>query len=182
MNFMFIGGPTDYGDVIINKFNADYFSRRNGFDIDLKEIREYISKKSLEYDAILLHTYTSPINSQLLLLEHIYQNWEKNEKIGNILVTGSIASYYENYKNAKYTADKKALDFFVKSQAKKCNFRNRFKITNLRVGMLDNEESKKKPHFEKGISAEQFCNCIQFILQLPADIIIPEIVIESAYE
>lgn len=179
---MFIGGPTDFGNTIIKRFKADYFSRKNGFDIDQKEIRNSISKKSLEYDTILIHTYTSPLNSQLLLLENIYQDWEKREKTGNILVTGSIATYYENYKNAKYAADKKALDFFAKSQSKKSNFQNRFKITNLKVGMLDNEKSRNKPHFEKGISAENFCNCIDFILQQPSNIIIPEMVIESAYE
>lgn len=181
MKFMFIGGKNDFTEIIIDKFNADYFSRATGYNIDNTATQDEIAGNSINYDIVLLHTYTDN-NSQYNLLQKICNKWQDNNKGGNIIVTGSIATYYENYKNPKYTADKCATDMYIKSLSKRAGYKDTFKISVIKLGMLDSKKSRQKPHFERGVSKDAFLNSIEFILNQPNNIMIPEIVIEAAYE
>lgn len=186
MKTMLIGAPISFGENIVNRFNADTFSRRNGYNINSEESRISIADKSLEYDTIILHTYTRQ-NGQFLTLQKVVDAWVENKKTGNIIVTGSIVSYFINHsKNNhswEYLAYKTALDAYCKNISKRCVLGDfPFKLTILKPGMMDTENSRKKPHFVKGLDGEIFCDLIQFILQLPKDVIIPEIPVESIYE
>lgn len=184
---MLIGGPVSFGTDIINRFNADSFSRRSGYNIDQEPIRITLAKKSIEYDTVILHSYTRR-NSQFDMLKEMVDYWIKNDHEGHIIVTGSIASYYINHQQKnidqwEYTSQKLALNNFCKMISKRCIIGElKFKLTIINPGMLDTENSRNKPHFTKGINGELFCDVIEFILSLPKDVIIPEIPLESIYD
>ena len=186
MKTMLVGAPIGFGENIIKRFSADTFSTRNGYDINQDDARNNIAELSLNYDTVIIHAYTRQ-QGQLLTLQKVVDAWTNNSKIGNIIVTGSIASYFINYNKSptgwEYLAHKSALDAYCKNVSKRCVLGDLpFKLTIIKPGMLDTENSRKKPHFVKGINGEVFCNLIEFIINMPGDVIIPEIPIESIYD
>ena len=183
MKYMLVAGPTGFGVNIVNRFNADTFSRSNDYNMNKQEIRQTLADKSLDYDVVIIHAYTGN-NSQLLTLKSITEKWIEHNKTGNIIVTGSIASYFEqgfkNLDNIEYSSNKSAIDRFCKLVTKKIMSSGLgFRLTVIKPGMLDTEKSRKKPHFVHGIDGEVFCDVISMITTLPNNIIIPEIPIES---
>lgn len=183
MKYMLVAGPTGFGINLVNRFNADTFSRSNNYNINNQEIRQTLANKSLEYDVVIVHAYTGN-NSQLLTLKSITEKWIEHNKTGNIIVTGSISSYYEqgfkNLDNIEYSANKSAIDRFCKLATKKIISNSLgFRLTIIKPGMLDTEKSRKKPHFIHGLDGEVFCDLIDTITSLPDNVLIPEIPIES---
>lgn len=186
MDTMLVGGPISFGVDIIKTFNATSYSRSNGYDIDNEEARNEIANQSLLFDNVIIHAYTSN-GGQLNVLYNIVNRWVEENHKGNIIVTGSIASHFDIYipdlKRAHYSSLKTSTDKFCKIVSKKCiEGKYPFKITVIKPGMLDTERSRKKPHFIKGISGKSFCDTLKFVLNLPEDITIPEIVLENIYE
>lgn len=182
---MFIGGNNDFTNEIINRFSADQFSRSNGYDIDHESARSSIGYKSLNYDVVILHTYTGN-NGQTLLLQEILRHWINDDKKGILIITGSIASHYINYKPNPdywvYTAHKTSLDTLCKVASKKCiEGKYKFKISIVKPGMLDSERSRNKSHFINGISSKAFTDTLEHIINLPNDIHIPELILETTY-
>lgn len=183
---MLIGGKTGFGINICNRYNADCFSRSTGYNINNLDSRKEIASRSVEYNTVIVHAYSGN-DSQLCVLQEIVKTWIENNHPGNIIVTGSIASYFASYKaNPKaweYVSHKAAIDAYCKYVSKKCiDGCYPFKITVIKPGMLDTEKSREKPHFIKGIDGEKYCDVIDFILTLPTDLIIPEIPIECIYD
>ena len=186
MKTMLIGAPISFGENIVKRFNADTFSKRNGYNINSDESRTSIAKQSLNYDTVIVHTYTRQ-NGQIATLQKVVDAWIENNKKGNIIVTGSIVSYFINHsKNShswEYLAFKTALDAYCKNVSKRCVLGDfPFKLSILKPGMMDTENSRKKPHFVKGLDGEIFCNIIEMIVNLPDDVIIPEVPVESIYK
>lgn len=182
---MLVGGPTGFGTSIIERFNADSYSRKSGFNINSSDVRQDICETSLKYDCVILHSYTDQ-NSQFELLQSLAETWIQTNHDAHLIVTGSISSYFESYKpdikSIRYSALKSGQDRMCKYLAKKCiDGKFKFKITVIKPGMLDTEKSRSKPHFTKGISSDVFCDTLEFIMSLPKDIQIPELVLETTY-
>jgi NAD(P)-dependent dehydrogenase (short-subunit alcohol dehydrogenase family) len=182
---MLIGGPYSFGKNIAEWFGATHYSRSTGYDIDIVDSRKEIVNASLEYDVVFVHAYTRTDN-QFNMIKEIAEAWQNNDHKGYIIVTGSISTYYDSFKgnfvNWEYTSHKAATDKLCKILSKKFSEGTiRYKVTNIKPGMLDTEKSRNKPHFTKGISGDTFCKIIENILDLPDDIIIPEIVVDTVY-
>jgi len=178
-----IGGSKGIGKSIVDYFNATNYSRLNGFDITDSAVREKIAQNSLAYDIIVNHAYTVE-NHQLDMLSAVVNTWIDNSKSGIIINTGTISTYRDIFKDSetwrRYVANKAALDSYCKGVAKRCQENKfKFKITNIKPGMLDTEKSRSKPHFTTGITGNDYCQLIEFILSTPDNICLPEIVIES---
>jgi NAD(P)-dependent dehydrogenase (short-subunit alcohol dehydrogenase family) len=178
-----IGGSKGIGKSIVDCFSADSVSRTTGFDITDKIDRSRIARMSLNYDVVVNHAYTKE-NHQLLMLESLVDEWIKNEKLGVIINTGSIATYRDIFKDKAdwwtYVSNKSSVDAYCKSVAKRCQENKfKFRITNIKPGMLDTEKSRSKSHFTTGINGDNYCQLIQFIVSMPNNICIPEVVIES---
>ena len=183
---MLVGAPIGFGENIVNRFSADAYSRRNGYNFNSKETRQALATKSLDYDVVIIHAYSRE-NGQFLAVQEIVTKWVTEGKKGNIIVTGSIVSYYDGYVKDpavwEYAAQKTALDKFCKMTSKRCVLgEHKFKITVLKPGMMDTENSRKKSHFVKGLNGEHFCDVIEFVVNLPDDVIIPEVPIEIIYD
>jgi NAD(P)-dependent dehydrogenase (short-subunit alcohol dehydrogenase family) len=184
--FMLIGAPISFGENIVSRFAAETFSKRNGYNINSKETRQELATKSLDYDVVIVHAYSRE-NGQFYTVQDIVTKWIEANHTGNIIVTGSIASYFDNYgkdvNGWEYAAQKTALDKFCKMVSKRCVLgEHKFKISVIKPGMMDTENSRKKSHFVKGLSGERFCDVIEFLVNLPDDVIIPEIPIETVYD
>lgn len=182
---MFVGGPTDFGQVIIDRFSADFFSRRNGHDINVQSVRRELANRSLNYDLLILHTWTIH-NAQTLLLQDVLRQWMDNDHDGQIIVTGSSASHFVTFKPEPshwvYTSQKSGLDSLCKMVSKKClEGKFKFKISIIKPGMLDSEKSRAKDYFINGIDPNIYCNTIEFLCSLPKDIHIPDLVLETTY-
>lgn len=186
MRTMLVGAPISFGENIVNRFSADTYSTRNGYNINSEESREKISQESLNYDLVIVHAYTRQ-NGQLLTLQKIVDLWVSKEKVGNIIVTGSIVSYFVNHsknnQSWEYLAAKSGLDAYCKNVSKRCVLGDfPFKLSIIKPGMMDTERSRQKPHFVKGLNGEIFCDVIEMLVSLPKDVIIPEVPVESIYE
>ena len=185
MKVMLVGGLNDFTQEIVNRFSADYYSRSNGYNIDDDDIRNTLAVKSLDYNVLILHTYTIH-NSQTLLLQDVLRQWMDNDHDGQIIVTGSSSSHFVSYKpnpaHWVYTSQKSSLDMLCKMVSKKCTEgKYKFKISVIKPGMLDSEKSRNKSYFIKGVNNKVFTDTLEYIINLPKDIHIPEIVLETTY-
>lgn len=173
-----------FGADIEQHFGADCYSRScGGYDIDKMEGRLRIAKASLDYDVVVVHAYTNN-GGQIAMLEQLVKTWIDKEHAGHIFITGSVASYFESYKPSikdwRYVHDKAGQDAFCKRLNKKIQEgKYPFKLTNLRLGMLDTKRSRMKEHFVSGVTSDTFCKTIDYVLGLPQDTLVPEIVIET---
>lgn len=182
-NILVIGGSKGTGKSIVDYFSASSVSRSTGHDITDADSRTKVAVLSLDYDVVVNHAYTVE-NNQLDMLESIVAAWIENNKSGIIINTGSIVTYRDIFKDKaewrRYVANKTALDAYCKAVAKRCQENKfKFKITNIKPGMLDTEKSRSKPHFTTGITGSQYCELVEFIVSLPDNICLPEVVIES---
>lgn len=178
-----IGGSKGIGNSLVEYFKADNVSRANGYDITVIADRHKIADLSIDYDVVVNHAYTTD-NSQLYMLQLLVNKWIANNKQGTIINTGSISTYRPYFKDSmqwwNYTSTKASVDSLCYLVSKKCQENKYgFRITNIKPGMLDTLESRKKPHFTKGVSGEEYCKLVELIINMPAHICIPEIAIES---
>lgn len=182
MKIIVIGGSKGIGKAVVDYYSPNSFSvsRLNGYNIKNIEDRKQIALLSLEYDAVLNHAYCGD-ESQSLMLEELILEWDKNKKSGYIFNTGTVNTYYDKSDWNMYPVHKKVQDDLVKRAAKKCQWNGfRFRITNIRPGMLDTEKSREKPHWGgSGVTNETYCNIIDYLYNLPNEVIIPEIVLET---
>ena len=185
--FLVIGGSRGIGRDIAVHFKGDSFSRLNGYDIKKPDSRKKIALSSLNYDVVLNHAYCGDFN-QTLMLQELCSLWTQKEKKGYIINTGSMCSYrFNDGKNEKWwlmSAVKTGQDLYINylSQGSAWRENIKFRITNIRPGMLDTEEGRrKKEHFKAGIRGKDYCRLIEYLLSTPEDLIISEVTLEARY-
>ena len=182
MKVLVIGGSKGIGKEIVNYYSPNSFSvsRANGFNIDNVSDRNKIVMMSSDYDIIINHAYSGNTNQANMLFE-LVQHWVDNDIQGYIFNTGTISTYYQKHDWNTYPVNKEMCDNLVKRAAKKCQEGQfKFRITNIRTGMLDTEKSRKKSHWHgNGITGMDFINIINFLYNSDKNLIVPEIVIET---
>ena len=183
-NFLIIGGSRGIGYDILKYFKGDNISRSSGYDITNPIIRKKIAKKSLDYDVIINHAYCGDF-SQMYMLKELCFLWQEKEKKGYIINTGSMSSYrFDGRKDKKWwfmSAVKTSSDQFINYLSHAAAWRKdiKFRITNIRPGMLDTKRDRKKPHFKAGIKGKDYCQLIEYLLSTPEDLVISEITLEA---
>ena len=182
--FLIVGGSRGIGLDILKHFKGDNVSRSNGYDITKADIRKKISHISLNYDVVVNHAYTGDF-SQMEMLRELCFLWQEKRKEGYIIHTGSMSSYrFNDRKDKKWwymSANKISSDQFINyiSQASAWREDIKFKITNIRPGMLDTEKDRKKPHFKAGINGRSYCQLIEYLLNTPENLIVSEVTMEA---
>jgi len=184
MRVAIVGGSYGIGNIIVKKFSAIDYSRSTGFDISSEKDRHEIIRKSIDYDVFINHAWSGD-HSQYTLLYDIIKCWKKFNKDGYIINTGSINTHFKNYDNLTSNLSiKTALDelckmSFKQFQSKKINF----KVTNLKLGLLDTEINRNKKEWKgRGITEIEYYNLITYLLNTPVDFLIGEMVIETRNE
>lgn len=186
MKTMLIGGTDGIGKQIAERFNADVYSgKHGGYDIDRQHDRLEISEDSLEYDICIVHTHVSGSDAQSRLVHRIARAWEENEKGGYIFVTGSITTYRNrnpnnDYNTIRYIAAKCQLDATVRQITLRCEVgQAKFRITNIKPGFLDTLKNRKKIIPGRGITGDEYCDIIEFLINSPKDLIFNEIIVNA---
>jgi hypothetical protein len=176
------GGNKGIGIDIYNFYQpqSKSLSRTNGFDIRLPEVRAQIAEMSLKYDIFFNHAYARD-NSQTLLLKEVYQLWRSNNKPGYIFSTGTYGTYSSAGIDPEYIQLKSELDLIHKEMVQKLKFEKlNFRMTLLRLGLLDTEKSRQKPHWPgfalKGIDVAMFS---QYLYEMPSSLLLADAVFEA---
>ena len=179
-----IGGSRGIGRDIVNHFKGDSLSRANGYNITEPDSRKKITHISLNYDVIVNHAYCGDFN-QTLMLRDLCSLWIEKSKKGYIINTGSISSYrFDSKKNEDWwfmSAVKTGQDIYINYLSQGSAWRDniKFRITNIRPGMLDTEKSRQKKHFKTGIKGKDYCQLIEYLLSTPETLVISEVVLEA---
>jgi NAD(P)-dependent dehydrogenase (short-subunit alcohol dehydrogenase family) len=185
MKTMLIGGTDGIGKQIAERFDADVYSgKHGGYNIDHQQDRQEIAEESLAYDICVVHTHVVGSDAQSRLVSRIAQAWEQNEKGGYIFVTGSSISYRQpkrnDYNTIRYISTKAQLDAMVKQISLRYEEgQTKFRITNIRPGFLDTPKSRAKDYFTEGITGDEYCDIIEYLINSPKRLIINEMVVNA---
>ncbi|MGZ3726633.1 MAG: hypothetical protein ACXWQQ_12570 [Pseudobdellovibrio sp.] len=184
-SLLITGGNTGVGLEIFQHFkpHSKSLSFSSGHDIRDPEIRKQIAEMSLQYDIFFNHAYCLD-RSQALLLDEVYQLWRKNNKAGHIFTTGTYGTYAAGGIDPQYITLKSELDELHKEFIQQIKYEKlKFNMTLLRLGMLDTERSRKKPHWPGyGLQGKDIVKLIEFIYGLPKNLLVDDIVFESKAE
>ena len=155
MKLAITGHTSGLGLAIYNHFKNDYqvfgFSKSNGFNIKDPNSRKKILDISQDFDIFVNNAYNNFDNSQLLLLEEIFELWKgKNRIIVN------ISSRYTTDMNL-YCTTKKEQDIFCEK-----NLYNLPKIINLKPGLIDTPRVQGQKG--KKLSTDQVLSTLDFAL------------------
>lgn len=183
MKVLVTAGTAGIGKVLVDHFAplSMGFGRRNGYDIRQESIRKDIAKLSLDFDVFINHAYTRD-ESQNLLLREVADLWIEQEKTGYIFNTGTFGTFRPDGIDADYIDIKSKLDEIHHQYVQRINQGElTFRMTLLRPGMLDTERSRSKPHWRgNGIRGTDIAQLIQAFYNLPSDLNIADVVMESA--
>lgn len=180
LKIVMTGGFKNTGLGIYEYFSpySKRFSRQNDHDISRRSDRDNIVRESLKADVFINYAHNGHFNGQLYLLDEVFKSWEKNKKKGLIINFGSISTSGVISKYMRYCAIKAGLDIFNLQCCKKIESEGlNFKMTNLKLGMLDTIEGRSKPHWPGyGVKAEDICKAIEWLYDQPEDVFIPEMI------
>lgn len=155
MKLAVTGHTSGLGLSIYNHFKNQYqvfgFSKSNGFNISDPSARKKILDTSKNFDIFVNNAYNNFDNSQLLLLEEIFELWKGENK-----VIVNISSRYTKDTNL-YCITKKEQDSFCEK-----NLYNLPKIINLKPGLIDTPRVQNQKG--KKLSTDQVLTILDFAL------------------
>ena len=124
------------------------FSRSNGYDISLASDREKIVEQSTDCDIFVNNACTRKDDSQLYMLDEIYQAWSEENKI-IINISSRAGDFVDN------TSDPNHHYFLMKNkQDKYCsNHTKNIWLINLRPGTVDIPLTQKWPGLKMNVKS-----------------------------
>jgi NADP-dependent 3-hydroxy acid dehydrogenase YdfG len=179
------------GSKGVGKEIADYFaprsmslSRSNGFDIGSVHARKEIVQKSLEYDIFINHAHNGHFEGQTSLLYELFEAWTQAGKSGYIFNTGTIATYLPQKEFKRYAVIKKALEIANQQCCKKIeNGLASFRMTLLKPGMLDSENSRKNTQWQgQTLRGQDIAPLIEYLYSTPKNVLINEMVLTGVVQ
>jgi NAD(P)-dependent dehydrogenase (short-subunit alcohol dehydrogenase family) len=186
MKIMVTGGNRGLGLALCERFDADSYSRSNGFDIT--QNAQDLAQRSLAYDVFVNNAFDGPFQetwadfAQTKLLWHVADLWRQNQKDGIIINIGSVGTEtvtapnpgFETYRVAKAALKSHSLQWtraFKDDQV-------RFRTTLLTLDRLDTELSRSRPTWTgNGVSLDEVGDYVDTILRSRANTCIQEIVV-----
>jgi hypothetical protein len=181
-SLLITGGSEGIGKDVLQYFlpQSVSLSRRNDFDIRDASVRSKIAKMTLNFDIFFNHAYSRD-NSQTLLLEEVYRLWKEKEKPGYIFSTGTYGTYSSQGVDAGYVQLKIELDEKNKSLIQELkHLKLPFRMTLLRLGMLDTERGHTKPHWPGyGVTGLEVAEIVSSLYHSPLHLLVPDVVVEA---
>lgn len=168
--------------------DATFCSRSNGdFNFFKTESVLKFAELSLDYDICIFCSYI-PHFRQLLLLEEVWELWNKSKKKGQMIVLGSTAD--NSPKRWMYPIEKRALRDFCRVYGKSASGGgpdlykgNGIRLTYVGPGMLDLPKQREK-HGEKlaKLDTEYLANLIKWLITQPENINIYDITMDPVQQ
>jgi NAD(P)-dependent dehydrogenase (short-subunit alcohol dehydrogenase family) len=185
MTCMVTGGNSGLGLVLAQQFDADSYSRHNGYDI--VEHRNDIANLSLNYNVFINNAYDGAFGvsraeyGQVQLLTEVALVWQVNNKPGYIINIGGVGSEdtgapFEGWET--YNANKAALKHHSLqwSQA----FRTGqvpFRTTLITVDRLDTPAGRARPTWTgNGVALQDVVNQVELCVNTAPNTCIAEII------
>jgi hypothetical protein len=148
------GHTRGVGQAFFNHFQSHTvigFSKSNGYDISDPTSRIKILDRVKDLDMFINNAYNNYDDSQLRLLEVVYNLWQGTDKI-----IVNISSRYTTGPE-KYCKDKEQQDIFCKSKEFTLPY-----IINLKPGLIDTDRVKHIPG--KRLSTKEVVDVLNFAL------------------
>ena len=178
MKIAFTGNPT-YGvaeawnKTIYHHF-TDFFSRNNGWDLDLPRKRREFAKHIVEYDVFINSSALYHFH-QVNLLKDVFEHWDNIGKSGRIINIGSTADRNNKATSWVYPTEKKALKEFSLSLSQRGIWENHpIKVSYISFGSLQTKAVNEKHPDRTLMSLETVCNVIESVLKQDEDSLISE--------
>jgi hypothetical protein len=162
MKIAITGFSSGIGKALFDHFSKEGhtcigFSRSNGYNIASSVIRNKIIEQSKDCDIFVNNAYSNYDDSQLFMLQSVYNTWLGKDKI-IINISSRITDWPVNLKEApaEYYNTKLRQDKFCTGKT------SLPQILNLRVGMTDTPRVKK--FTRNKMNANDVINVVQFAL------------------
>jgi len=161
----------------LNQFyDVDCFSRSNGYDLEIKENQDKLSKSSLQYDIFINCSKLNNFN-QTILLKKVWDLWNQKNKKGTIINIGSTVDTGLKGGSRLYTVEKVSLKNLSRKLSLDTSNGNGIKVSYISVGYLDTEGVSFQDKVK--IKLKDISNTIKWILNSPLYLNINEISIDS---
>lgn len=185
MRYMITGGNKGLGLALAEHFNADSYSRTNGFDIVSNG--ERIADISLNYDVFINNAYeglnadTNLEFAQTKLLHHVAMLWKQHNKTGHIINIGGapaedICSPPEDWET--YGVNKAALKYHSRQWSRA--FRDHsvpFKTSLITVDRLDTPAGRTTPQWTgNGVCSDNVISMVDLCVNSASNTCIEEVV------
>ncbi|MCB0367337.1 MAG: hypothetical protein H6624_05545 [Bdellovibrionaceae bacterium] len=184
MKILVVGGTQDFGKGLTEFFGDEAYGigRTNGYDISNPTDVKRIVALSRDYQVVVVVAFCD--DHQAELVEKLAVDWLERNHDGYLICLGSTAVYHVKYHRApsmwSYLRAKEGLRLlgeYISHQTRKDEVKMRF--TNIQVGNLDNEKSRKsKPHFKRGIQPSELGQVIHNLVHSPPHLCVHEMVLD----
>ena len=133
------------------------FSRSNGYDINHVEDRKTIVNQCVEYDVFINNAYSDGFNSQLDMLQEMYNAWQGNDKL-IINISSRITDFVLplDSQERMYQTHKKDQDTFCLGKIRSPH------VVNLKLGMVDTPRVRSYNHNK--LAVEDVVKIVSFVL------------------
>ena len=183
-NVLITGGAEGIGHDLISHINSNVtsvtsLSRRNGFNINVKEDRAKIVEKSVDCDLFINLAHSTGTFAQAKLLYELHRKWAEIKKEGVIINIGSYKTYSPGFTYRSYTSHKMMLDEANRQCCKEIENKDLpFRMFNLKLAILDTKKSRNKDYWPGcGLTGEDIYKTILSLVNTPEHLIIPEVVL-----
>ncbi len=179
MTALVVGGHSGFGAELCALFGekSQGVSRTTGHNIWKKSQRLMIAQMSLEHDLFINFAHADFMQTHLLY--DVGAKWERSNKAGYIFNIGSYVTYEEPQNLKKWCVSKYSLDIANRQFAKQIESGALpFRMTLLKLGIIDSEKSRSKPHWlGYGHSAQDLANLIKMLYAADPRNLIHELVV-----
>lgn len=133
------------------------FSRTNGYNINCIEDRKKIVNQCIDCDIFINNAYSDETNSQLALLQEMYNVWQSKDKL-IINISSRITDFVlpASSQEHMYQTHKKDQDTFCLGKIRSPH------ILNLKLGMVDTPRVRSYNHNK--LTVEDVVKIVSFVL------------------
>jgi len=156
--------------------DADFASRKTGYDLTSKDGRETFASLATAHDVIIINAALWQFQ-QTVLLDTVYKKLVEAKKKAHIVVIGSTTDRVKNGKAWLYNAEKKALRDYSNTLSISGVWSGHApKVSYISFGTLDNNQHKHPDR--KCMSIKEAAKYIKWLIDQPKYVNINEISID----
>ena len=155
--------------------DADFASRKTGYDLTSKDGRETFASLATAHDVIIINAALWQFQ-QTVLLDIVYKKLVEAKKQAHIVVIGSTTDRVKNGKAWLYNAEKKALRDYSNTLAIGGVWGTKPKVSYISFGTLSNNQHKHPDR--RCMDIDQAASYIKWLIYQPKYVNINEISID----